>query len=129
MKAFNELASITSDLGISNNSLLTDCSSLCSILNFGIPGSLSIWGNPFPCSSVNELLDHCPTDPCSSNNYINLDQIPIENQTYQAAGITSNALIQNQSDIGFKVTDFAELLVNFEVELGAVFHAYSVICL
>lgn len=124
-----ELQSITGSLFITNNGLLNDCSSLCTILDVGIPGSLSIWGNPFPCSSVDELLDHCPTDPCNDNNYITIDQIPIENQTYQATGISSNAIVQSQSNIEFKVSDFVELLANFEVELSAVFHAYSVGCL
>lgn len=128
LTGLNELQSITGSLFVTNNSLLNDCSSLCTILELGIPGSLNIWGNPSPCSSDDELLDHCPTDPCIVNNYISIDQIPIATQTYQAAGITSNALIQNQSDIEFNVNDFVELVINFEVELGAVFYAYTVSC-
>ncbi len=71
--------SIGSYLQVINNGMLTDCGGICALIDsMKINGTVTIYGNPSPCSSFSEVQINCNASGCPNGNYTLSNQTEVD---------------------------------------------------
>jgi len=74
--------------------------------------------------TVSDSQNYCS---CITDDMM-INDVPIASEIYRAKVITSTGLAEDDSNIEFRAKTSVDLKAGFEVEQGAVFHAYIVDC-
>ncbi|HFA50018.1 MAG TPA: hypothetical protein ENJ95_13500 [Bacteroidetes bacterium] len=95
LDAFSSLTSITGDLTILENPVLTDCCGIQPLLSGGsIGGAILIEGNPFTCSSGPEVINNCGGTTIGMDLELSMSQAiadPVQWTTYEVVLTLRNA--------------------------------------
>ncbi len=78
LQGLENLSSVGGYVEIINNNSLSDCSSICQLINNAtVGGTTSINGNPSTCSSLNEVTLLCGNTTCPTGNITLSNQIDV----------------------------------------------------